>query len=771
MAEETNTANLKAILSLIVKLDESSFKKVKDDLKSVQGDTARAGSVAPGSTPARTNLADKIPTVSSNAGKETSSTPSKSLADNLPLISKKEDKEESKSSSMDLSQVTRMLGSGESGGTGALNAEKGMKGGAKAGAAGAALMVLEKLLALLQQLVQIAMDSSPLFQSMAKLFNTSMKLLFMPLGQMMAKVLMPIVLKYLQKSADTAQKYMNAPPSSAEEVMANATNNMLSATGEVFGKVLTDILPPIFMGFLNGMVEAIKGLFGMGKSPTEAFNNAIAEATKKYNDAFSTSGMTLVKGAEGYATALDQFGMVMYTANNTLGKSISDAAITIYSGATDIADGFNITHDVVTYGTPAMIEYVNDKYKTIAANTSSTFDTITGHAWTTGQALDLLGQVAENSMFQFFSVNEPIDSVIDSLGNLSLGLNIMAKSFPLIVRDLKAEIRKETLVDEGFYEPAAYHSEKSNIWGVNEMFKLTSEENQKSARINYTTDKALYDSLGLNRNKSYSIWTASGAYKVVDDDGKNVKTGYFDKNAVLKTVKEYQDSLGFWDSRSDSGSWAKLDVNRGAHLHSDSYESIYDALTRAQAQAEAHLSGKTTTSTNDSFDDTSEEWKEIKAAMDELNKVSIVKPLTESSGGFDFDSYIPKNMNDYLSVPDSSLDLNTGKLDWDAYNSSNYSPKTSKNYTTIGYANDFTSYDLNSTKTGNFSKTVESVTSGYGSGVMGSLPRYETEQNTKKQENINLNMSIYGDVLGINDIEKEVESMIDNYLATRRSGF
>jgi hypothetical protein len=798
------------------KIEDSFFKKMKDDFKSVQDDIVRACSVSHSPTPARTNLADKSPTVPSNASKEKSFTQSKSLADNLPLISKKEDKEESKSSSMDLSKVTRMLGSGESGGTGALNAEKGMKGGAKAGVAGAALMVLEKLLALFQQLVQIAMDSSPLFQSMAKLFNTSMKLLFMPLGQMMARVLMPIVLKYLQKSVDTAQKYMNAPPSSAEEVMSNATKNMLSATGEVFGKVLTDILPPIFIGFLSGLVEAIKGLFGFGKDPVEAFNRKISEVTSNYDKAFSASGMKLVKGAEGFATALDQFGLVMYTANNVVGEAASSLATTFYHGSDIIVSGFTGAMEVVTYGTTDMINYLNDEFNVIAAGTATSLDTITERAWTTGQSLDLFSNVTDSAMFQMIDFQKPIPTVIDSLSALSLGFNTLAASIPLIIQEIMAAIRDETLDETGMKGPEKVNPNgDTGIWSVDNLWKSTADEYKKAAAINYDLNKDLYDKLGLDKTKGYTLWEFNGAYNIVDEQGSSVKAGIYNKETAnlksgLESLKSpmklagplgwLADALGYlptlWDTTFDTGVYTegvsdlissaingasnsfggsgKAGPTSGAGMFDPNEKSL-----RGGRNGLSDLPDTTTTNTTGGGSNiiNSDIWAKIDENLNILKGINLDMPDFEKHEQYDPNSYEFTKFDESLINKDYINGVKSNGIDWDAVLSRiktpNYAATASGliSNTTTGFANDFSGYYLDSTATGNFSRTLESSQPAYNTGMMGRIPRYELQESKKKQENINLNMSIYGDVLGINDIQKEVESMIDNYLATRRSGF
>lgn len=478
--EGTNNVNLSATITFLAKLDQNSFNNVK---KQIQG-------------------------ISGGGGTPSSGTPSPST------------------------------GGGSSGASGRLNipmtkaAGGGGAAAAGAGAAGAAMAVagaigkgIEGIFSILQKMLQLMMDSSPLFQAVGKLFQTSMKLLFMPLGNMIAKVLMPIMMKYLQKSAERAQKYASSPPSSIEEVTSGTISDMISSFAEIFGKIFVEIVPPLVIGLVQGIAAAIGNLLGGNNDVYSAATSSLKDAQKEYDSLFSESGMTLVKSATGFSTALDQFGLTIYTSNNTLGKASSDLATTFYTSSDTIENGFNKTSTVLVYGTTDMIKKINAQYNLAAANVTTTFDTVSGLAETFGQSVN--GVLA-----QFVDLKQPITNLNSDLGKLGDGLNTLASSIPLIIEEILKKIRESGGGDDTYTTAAAINWGNGGYANIKDLF---SSRGAGDATVLNASEAE--SQLGIDTDKAVAVWKSNGAYVITDyDTGEIIKEGWYDEKAAKAYV-------------------------------------------------------------------------------------------------------------------------------------------------------------------------------------------------------------------------------------------
>lgn len=402
-----------------------------------------------------------------------------------------------------------------------------------------------KIFDVLTKISKIAMDASPLFQAVTKLYQTTMKLIFMPLGNMIAKILMPIMIKYVQKSAERAQKYANSPPSSYEEIASDTTTDMLEVLTDVVGTIFTKVFPPLLKGMLAGIVTAISNFFGGSGDVLKSFDNTVAKEAEEFTNAFSESGLKLVTGVTGYISALDQFGLSIQTSNNRIGKTVSDSATVFYTGVSDISQGFTNSAEVVVYGTSSMIENLNEKFNLMAAGVTTVFDTVTGNVNTYGQIVELSFNGLGKSINQHLNTDDP-STIMGSLSSLGTNINSLATTIGLVIESIKGMLSQGT--SETTTNPETVGAKYST------MSKVSTQKAWKWSKSSEREEKTLTPEQAKDlgyEGKSIKLTKFNGAYVISDAyTGKVLEEGMYDTALYRATMNK----------RGASGGWGQLSM-------------------------------------------------------------------------------------------------------------------------------------------------------------------------------------------------------------------
>lgn len=507
--EGANTVNLSAVIEFIAKLNEDSLNKVVQQISKTPITTGE-------SAPSQATVA-----------------PSGGGGGEAPASEK----------SGGLGSLFKMFGGGMGGG--AAGAEGAAGAGGAAGGAGMAAMgpmaivaggmkIVEKIFGVLQELFKLIMDSSPLFQSVAKLFQTSMKLLFMPLGNMIAKVLMPIMMKYLQKSAERAQKYANAGPEDLAEATTGAITDMIAALAEVMGVVFLKVMPPLIEGLVVGIVEGIKEALPGVSGDSERYKSVMSKYQEEYDNKFKSMGGNLLNSISGYSDGIDRFGLVLYTANNKIGRVMSESATVFYKGVETIEGGFTEASEVVIYGTNGMITQMNEKFNLMSAGVVSTVDTTTGQVITFGQALeDVLAPLggAYNQVMDFSGSTLP--SLITSLSDVGGGLNSLAATIANVIDSISNMLREESEQASG----SSIKERKPTKFGLETVKYSWKRDGGSATHKNYNSEDA-QRLFGINED--VTVWKFGGAYAIVSaSTGKTLEEGYYDKGKAKENQKRF----------------------------------------------------------------------------------------------------------------------------------------------------------------------------------------------------------------------------------------
>lgn len=570
MEEATgNSAKLRAVVELVAKMDKTSFKAVEDTIKKMGGSSS-----------------DTSNSTGSNQNKDKSNGGAKLVQEGMGTVT----------------------GGATGGGAGAVNGAAGA-GAGEGGGAGAGIMmgiaagmkVITSIMELLGKMAQLIIDSSPLLQSVLKLLSTSIKLLFMPLGNMIARILMPIMLKYLQKGAERAQKYAAGGNASIEELTSGAVTDMVSAMMEIFGAVMTQVLPGLFKGLLEGIWNALTG--GSASSTLSAFDQNMKAYQQKYTDAVKNTGALASEFSVGLASGIDQFGLVMYTANNDAGKAVSSLATTVYKGATTIENGFNASHTVFVQGTSDIIDVINEKFNLVGTAITTTYETITGYASTFGSdvasLISTLGtnNISLNTQLSTTTTNvsdlntligssESNTGICGGLNKLVSALTATANAILGIQTDKKldaSDLGSIRTTNLGGSDVGATSTDYlfSDVGGTNKIVELSSQE---KADMGFEGQKRLF----------VRTVEGTGRYVIQDAMGNVVKYGINDQNAFNTNFNynaAWNSSRGSGissEERGQSGYWNIWDYLRDAQ-GSGSEDPFATIVNRLMADSERAL--------------------------------------------------------------------------------------------------------------------------------------------------------------------------------------
>lgn len=594
-----NNAQLTATIKFIAKMDEKSFGAVKNKLKEMNPEmSGEAGAPQYDKTPNTRKTAQAI-------------TKQPSLVDNVPGA--KQEDFSGKSKYTEKEGLGEIMGAvtGVASGKG-IQAPKeeaegaaggGMgKGGAAMVGIGAAMKIFESIFAVIQKLYQLIAESSPLMQATNKLFMTSMKILFMPLGNMIAKVLMPIMMKYMQKSVDRMSKLTGNE--SIQELTTGAMQDMIGALMEIFGTVMSQIMPGVVMGIVDGIKAALFG--GNTKS---AVTNAMSPYQDEYNKNIAETNGYLTEFNTGLAEGLDRFGMVMYTANNKAGKASSDMATTIYKSSRTIENGFDETSTVWVQGTTKAIDDLNKSLNLVAAGATFTYNTITGQAQAFGtkitQALKDIGG-AFNSFVD--PIRTPITKISNELGKLATPiskfnneLGNLTATVANTIAAIEMKLRKDSLAG---VQPAKIK------WNNDLALRASSlaagiTETQNATSLTHEEAYAL-GVKDIKENEKLYVRQAGGRFIITDTAGEIRGQGIsnmedFQSRVNTGTMKEYMPGGGMfgagWTYAREGNAlptlWADVmkDVYGNGTDNSEYYTSILENLSNNSSQVPAAEGG------------------------------------------------------------------------------------------------------------------------------------------------------------------------------------
>ncbi len=530
-----NSAKLKAVIEFTAKVDKSSFGALKKEIDALNG-------------------------TGSGGGKD--NTGSKHVDQSLPKNTKEVEEYNKKGS------MSKLFGGKKEDKEGGLGASMGGgMGGAMVGVA-AGMKVMSGILEVLQQMLQLIIDSSPLLQAALKLFSTSMKLLFMPLGNMIARILMPIMIKFMQKSAERAQRYANDPNVSIEELTTGAITDMMGALFELVGKIVTEVLPGLLIGLAKGLWAAMTG---------GDISSGFKESIDKYSDAFKASNLTLTKFSKGMASALDRFGWVMNTANNELGKASSDMATTFYESKSTIEGGFNETSTTYTTGTTKMIEYLNQSFNLVASGASLIYDTITGQAQVFGQSIEgVYNSFIDPINTATTNMNDELGNLGASIANFNSALGGLVTSVSATVKSISSSLRNDTLsgmksANVKFGNDNVLKASTRAAWGGDDV--NATAINAEQARSMGATD--------VQQGQTYYIRQAGGRFIVSDVEGNIKKQGIYNMEEFKKKVN--------WKSMTAAMGTSEFQ----GFMRLQGQTAVWDMLDRAQGENRAYGSGNT----------------------------------------------------------------------------------------------------------------------------------------------------------------------------------
>ena len=276
--------------------------------------------------------------------------------------------------------------------------------------------ILEGIMNVVSKMFSSIIDASPMLQGVLKIVDKMFKMILMPIGNMIARLLLPVAIKMANKTMQFLSKFGNAGPDQLEEMMEAGMTIALDSFIEMIGVILTKVLVPIFKGLASAIVNAIKGIFGRGSEEDYGASQF----------SFGAEDISLLMGgaSEGFVNVIDQFGMTVQTGNKEIGTSQTELATVFYTGAVDIANGFQSLHDVLAIGTPGILSKFENEFNTAAAGVYTSIDTLKESFGTLSDFLDQFvidhteqeeEEAATTKKNKWFDITSPIVKTIYSV--------------------------------------------------------------------------------------------------------------------------------------------------------------------------------------------------------------------------------------------------------------------------------------------------------------------------------------------------------------------
>ena len=210
----------------------------------------------------------------------------------------------------------------------------------------------ETVVEIMTKLMQVIIDSSPYLQGVLKLIDKMFKLVLMPVGNMIAKILLPLALKMATKTMAVMQKYANADPSDLMNAASDGFTVITDSIGEMIGAILFKVLVPLFSGLIQGLVQGIGQIFG-GSGGNTTFQNPFGSTSDDFSKLMST-------GTKGMGDVMSQFGLTLQTGNKLAGSSTTELATVLYGGSSGIADGFQSVNSVLAIGSTGALNSLSN---------------------------------------------------------------------------------------------------------------------------------------------------------------------------------------------------------------------------------------------------------------------------------------------------------------------------------------------------------------------------------------------------------------------------
>lgn len=225
--------------------------------------------------------------------------------------------------------------------------------------------VIDGIFQVIGKLFNAIMDASPLLQGMLKIISKMFMLVLMPIGNMIGRLLMPVVIKMANKTMALLSKFGNAGPDQMQDVMAAGMTIALQSMIEMLQVVLKQVLVPL----IAGIVQAIGAVLFGGN-----VEGADTTAASKMISGDLSDLMGAATG--GFGDVINQFGLTVQTGNRIAGNSFAESATAFYTGNMDIASGFQATAEILVIGSTKAIKEFSKAFDTSKTELITIIDTL-----------------------------------------------------------------------------------------------------------------------------------------------------------------------------------------------------------------------------------------------------------------------------------------------------------------------------------------------------------------------------------------------------------
>lgn len=268
----------------------------------------------------------------------------------------------------------------ETTGIGAPTAPTGATGAADAGATALSAIggtlkgisgIVEGIFQIVGKLTEMIVESSPMLQGVLKILDKMFKLVLMPIGNLIGRLLLPIAIKMAQKTMAFLTKYGNVGPDQLGDALTEGLTIAIQSIIDVLSVVLTKVLWPVLSALGQSIINGIAYVFGLAEKPAEpGFGDlgtqlGLKDISNNLNKSFGVAG-----------SVINTFGMTIQTGNKMIGTGFSDSAMIIYKGGSDIANGFQSNMQVWQIGTTKMLKKLDAELNVANAGLVITIDTL-----------------------------------------------------------------------------------------------------------------------------------------------------------------------------------------------------------------------------------------------------------------------------------------------------------------------------------------------------------------------------------------------------------
>jgi len=234
--------------------------------------------------------------------------------------------------------------------------------------------VVEGIFQVIGKLFNAIMDASPLLQGVLKIVDKMFKLVLMPIGNIIGRLLLPFVIKMARKTVDFLNKFGNAGPDQIGDVLTQGLTAALESMVDILVVVLQKVLWPVITALAQSIINALIYVFSGGLAGSLA---APQGGEQSLQDMVGQDLQDLMGAATGGMTdVINQFGVTVQTGNRIMGNSFSESATVFYKGSADIANGFQSVHEVLVIGTTKAIQKFASDFNLAGAGLVTTIDTV-----------------------------------------------------------------------------------------------------------------------------------------------------------------------------------------------------------------------------------------------------------------------------------------------------------------------------------------------------------------------------------------------------------